>query len=159
MSDQPAFRWRRSDLALAALLLTLLVGGYFAAQYFTAHGEQNLPLSSCDLNRQDCLLELPGGGSLSLAMTPKPAPTLQPISLHVAITGRSVQSVAVDLGGAEMEMGHNRPQLTALGNGRFTGQATLPVCVTGRMLWQATLLLDTGHGVIAAPFRFTTGGR
>jgi hypothetical protein len=56
-----------------------------------------------------------------------------------------------------MNMGFNRPALAPAGPGRFAGQATLPVCVTGRMTWQATVLVEAGRTRIAVPFRFDAG--
>jgi hypothetical protein len=63
----------------------------------------------------------------------------------------------VDFAGVSMNMGFNRPALVPAGPGQFTGQATLPVCVTGRMTWQATVLVEAGRTRIAVPFRFDAG--
>jgi hypothetical protein len=65
--------------------------------------------------------------------------------------------VPVDFAGVSMNMGFNRPALAQAGPGRFAGQAVLPVCVTGRMTWQATVLIDAGSRRIAVPFRFEAG--
>ena len=152
-------RLRRGDLALAALVLALAAGSYGAARYFTSHGAINLPLSSCDLNQQACRVDLPEGGSIEVSIEPRPAPTLAPMNVRVQVAGRSLHSVKVNIAGADMEMGRNQVQLQGLGNGLFAGPVTLPVCTTRRMLWQATLYLDSEQGVIAAPFRFAAGGR
>lgn len=53
-----------------------------------------------------------------------------------------------------MNMGYNRPALAAAAPGMFVGSASLPVCVTGSMAWQATVLLETDRARIAVPFRF-----
>jgi hypothetical protein len=47
--------------------------------------------------------------------------------------------------------------LQADGEGRYSGRTTLPVCVTGRMIWQATVLADIGSRRVAVPFRFEAG--
>ena len=39
----------------------------------------------------------------------------------------------------------------------FAGDATLPVCITGGMVWQATVLIERGRERIAVPFLFDTG--
>jgi protein SCO1/2 len=55
-----------------------------------------------------------------------------------------------------MKMGYNRPLLQRQADGaRFSGQASLPVCITGSMEWQATLLVDDrqGAGRRAVPLR------
>ncbi len=55
-----------------------------------------------------------------------------------------------------MKMGLNRPRLTDGGGGHFEGEANLPVCVTGGMEWEATVIVETAGAVVAAPFRFRT---
>lgn len=152
-------RLRRSDLALAALVLALAAGSYALARYFSTRGAINLPLSTCDLNQQTCRVDLPDGGSIEVSIEPRPVPTLAPMNVRVQVNGRSLHNVKVNIAGADMEMGRNQAQLQELGNGLFAGPVTLPVCTTRRMLWQATLFLDSEQGVIAAPFRFAVGGR
>jgi hypothetical protein len=56
-----------------------------------------------------------------------------------------------------MNMGFLRPVLVAEGGGRHAAEVVLPVCVTGAMEWQATLILESPGGRIAIPFRFRTG--
>jgi len=115
------------------------------------------PDPTCDLQRQACAVRLPGGGSVELAMGTHPIPLVKPFEVLVATTGVSPSRVEIDFAGVEMGMGYNRPVLAAKGEGRFMTEAVLPVCVTGQMVWQATLLLETGHERIAIPFRFTSG--
>lgn len=158
-SASPPPRLRRSDLALAALVVAVGAGGYLLAGHFAAHGDQSLPVAACDLNAGTCQQALPGGGTLHFSINPYPVPALQPLHLQAYIDGRSVRSVSVDIAGADMEMGHQRPTLASSDGSRFSAQASLPVCTTGRMLWQATVLIDTGEGVISAPFQFAAGGQ
>ena len=42
--------------------------------------------------------------------------------------------------------------------GRFAAQVTLPVCITGAMDWQVTVLIENGGERIAIPYRFSSGG-
>ena len=69
----------------------------------------------------------------------------------------AIRVVVIDFSGVDMDMGYNRPLLQEATDGVFKGEATLPVCVTGRMTWQATVLVETGRTRIAVPFRFVTG--
>ena len=63
--------------------------------------------------------------------------------------------VEVDFAGVDMKMGYNRPLLAAAKEaGTFVGQGNLPVCITGTMIWQATVLVGSGGKNIAVPFRF-----
>jgi hypothetical protein len=56
-----------------------------------------------------------------------------------------------------MKMGYNRSQLERQsGSDRASRQASLPVCITGSMEWEATVLVDTGKAILAIPFRFVT---
>jgi hypothetical protein len=115
------------------------------------------PEPSCDLHRSPCTAALPQGGRLSLSLTPRPIPVTQPLELVVEIEGANADRVAVDFAGVDMSMGFNRTSLRAVDAHRHVGQMTLPVCVTGRMLWQATVLVEIGRTRIAVPFRFEAG--
>jgi hypothetical protein len=55
-------------------------------------------------------------------------------------------------------MGYNRVRLLKQPDGlRFAGQGDLPVCVTGAMQWQATVIVETDKATIGVPFRFFSG--
>lgn len=116
------------------------------------------PDPACNLHRQACTVALPGGGSVEFSAGTQPIPLARPFMLQLRANGIAPSRVEVDFAGLDMSMGFNRPQLAAVGDGRFAGEATLPVCVTGRMDWQATVLVETGSRRIAIPFRFATGG-
>jgi len=82
---------------------------------------------------------------------------MQPLDMVVEIEGGHADKVAVDFAGVDMSMGFNRTTLQAVDTTRHAGRTTLPVCVTGRMLWQATVLVETGRTRVAVPFRFEAG--
>ncbi|MES9903062.1 MAG: hypothetical protein ABW168_10300 [Sedimenticola sp.] len=110
----------------------------------------------CDLRAGPCSSELPGGGRITFAIEPRSIPLLKPLQLQVDVEGVPVESVAVDFVGIGMEMGFNRPKLTALSTGRFTGEGMLPVCVRDAMEWEARVLVQSEQGLAAAPYRFIT---
>lgn len=142
------------------ILALILIGviGYKLSPLLLPRADVFLaPDPACDLNRAPCTAVLPEGGRLSFALTPRPIPVAQPLDMAVDIEGPGADRVAVDFAGVDMNMGFNRQTLQATGAGKFTGQTTLPVCVTGRMLWQATVLVDIGRTRIAVPFRFDAG--
>ena len=97
------------------------------------------------------------GGKVEVAIDPRPIPALEPLRLLALASGARIEKIEIDFAGVDMKMGYNRPQLENLGDGRFAGQGNLPVCISGSMPWEATVLVDTGRGIIAAPFRFEAG--
>lgn len=111
----------------------------------------------CDLQRGACAAKLPNGGHLEFSITPRPIPLLQALRVEVTVTGVNPGKVEVDFAGASMNMGYNRSELPPTGSGRYAGEASLPVCVSGGMTWVATVLVETDRQRIAVPFRFDTG--
>lgn len=146
------------DSAMILALILIGVVGYKLSSFLMPKADLTvMPDPGCDLQRGSCLAVLPQGGRISLALTPRPIPVTAPLEMAVEIDGLGAERVAVDFAGVSMNMGFNRPSLAPKGAGRFVGQATLPVCVTGRMTWQATVLVETGSQRIAVPFRFEAG--
>lgn len=109
----------------------------------------------CDLNVSRCAVDLPDGGRLEVSITPRPIPVVKPLQIEVRVSGTSARQIELDLSGRSMDMGANRSGLVAAGDGVFRGSAMLPVCVTGRMDWRATLFVDTARGRMAARFDFS----
>ena len=146
------------DAGIVVALIFLGVAGYLLAPMLTPRTDVALPLSSCDLAKGPCSIALPGGGQVEVAISPTPIPALKPLKLLAVVSGAEVQKIEIDFAGVDMKMGYNRPQLENLGEGRFAGQGNLPVCITGRMPWEATVLIEAGRTSIAAPFRFNVEG-
>lgn len=102
------------------------------------------------------MARFPRGGTISFEIVPRTIPILSPLRLDVEIQGLDVRSVEVDFVGVEMKMGFNRIALTRMQPSHYAGQATLPVCASSRMTWEARVLIQTPDGLLAAPFRFET---
>ncbi|EXI86229.1 MAG: hypothetical protein AW11_03006 [Candidatus Accumulibacter regalis] len=145
------------DAAILLALAVLGVIGYKLAPLFGPKTDITLPLSNCKLDQQRCVATLPDGSQLEFSIEPRPIPALQPLHLQASFKGSEVRKVEVDFAGTDMKMGYNRPLLEKQPGGRFTGQASLPVCITGAMEWDATVLVDTGQSLVAVPFRFLSG--
>lgn len=141
-------------------LLLLLIGlAWQGPQLLKAWRMANrveLPLSDCDLNLGPCRATLPSGAELVLEVSPRPIPVLLPLQFKLRLSGQRADQAVVDLTGVDMEMGFNRITLRPKDDGVLEGQGSLPVCVQGRMVWQAQVLLGQ-HGEIAVPFRFASG--
>ena len=143
------------DVIGILLIAGVVVVGYKLSPLLLPKSDLTVqPDAACDLHRQACAVQLPGGGRVELAAGVQPIPMLKPFPVIVTVSGVDPAKVEVDFAGVDMNMGLNRPQLQASGNGRFVAEASLPVCVSGQMDWQATVLLDTGSERIAIPYRF-----
>lgn len=139
--------------AIAAMLLAAAIG-----YLWLPRADVSLPLvDNCRLDRQACAAALPGGGRVVVALEPVAEATAAPLRVTVSVTGARADSVEVGFQGVDMNMGSHVLRLAPAGEGRFAGETTLPVCVTGRMLWQATVLLEVGRKDISVPFRFESG--
>lgn len=146
------------DSAMILALILIGVVGYKLSPLLLPKADVLVEADpACDLHRAPCTAVLPQGGRLSFALTPRPIPVAQPLDMVVDIEGAGADRVVVDFAGVDMSMGFNRTTLRALDAHRHVGQTTLPVCVTGRMLWQATVLIEIGRTRIAVPFHFEAG--
>ena len=145
-------------VAGASLALTLGLSVYFNFKgNFEPQVTATLPLDSgCDLRAGDCRSDLPQGGSISLAVQPRSIPLLKPLQLRVATEGIDASSVEINIVGVTMNMGYNRTGLKKTGDGEFTGETTLPVCIRSKMGWEARVLVHTPEGIVMAPFQFYT---
>lgn len=95
---------------------------------------------------------------MTFSVTPNPILPLKPLQLEVSLSGAIAERVEVSFQGVAMDMGDNRSRLVGVGE-RFTGQAMLPICTTGAMLWSATVQVTTRAGSVAAPFHFEVAAR
>ncbi len=151
----------RSLLLDSAILLALIligVVGYRLSPFLAPQADITvMPEPGCDLQKQACSAQLSDDGRLVFSILPRPIPVAKPLELSVDIFGLSARQVSVDFAGVTMDMGFNRPQLHAVSAGRFTGAFALPICLTGRMTWQATVLVESERARYAIPFRFEAG--
>lgn len=137
----------------AALMLTVLARMLFLAP----SGPTLLPLDeTCSLSREACTMRLPDGGTLEISLGPRPIPLLRPLTLEIRISGSNARPVEVDFTGIDVPMAFNRVYLKPGAEGVYAAQAALPLCASGRMAWQASVLLENNQGHFLAPFRFET---
>ena len=150
----------RNALVIAVLALLLAILGVLGYKLSPrpATADEMLAVSACDPGVQACTVALVGGGQIELAIEPRPVRPLQALDLSIRITGLEARQIELDFGGRDMQMGYNRPVLAGA-DGRFTGRTTLPVCVSGSMVWIVTALVTMDSGRVAIPFRFTVAGR
>lgn len=113
---------------------------------------QELGEAGCTPIGQVCRLAAPQGG-ISLHFADGVSP-LTPFSVEVTTT-LPAEAVSVSFEMVGMDMGPNRNRLAPKGE-VWEGRAVLPVCVTGRTDWVATVEIRSGDGLFRGRFPFTT---
>ena len=144
---------------LLTLVLAVLAGGAVTVAWpilFPKVSHSLAPDPACDLRAGDCRLVFPNGEGVVFRILPRDIPLIEPIQIQVELEGLQARKVMVDFAGIGMNMGFNRPELTAVAEGRFSGTARIPVCVRKRMDWEARVMVETPEGLWVAPFRFYT---
>lgn len=141
---------------VALLLLGLIaVAGYKYREMALSTIIATAPLdSTCLLNEGPCNTTLPGGATAHFAITPQPIIATTPLQLSLQLEGVKGNHVEVHFRGESMNMGLSQFTLTQQAEGRFGGEAILPVCVRNSMMWIADVLVATPQGKVAFPFRF-----
>ena len=141
---------------LVIALVALVAYKLYPAWMPLAEHRIEAPLD-CDLNKAPCRINT-GSGWVQLGMTPLPIPLAKPFTLELQSSGVSISRVDVDFSGIGMNMGLHRPQLLPIAPGRFEAETSLPVCISGFMVWEVTLMVETSTGHLLVPFRLTTTG-
>jgi hypothetical protein len=147
------------DVIGLELIALVVVVGYKLSPMLLPKADVTVhPDPVCNLQHEACSVSLPSGGTVTLAMGTRPVPLVKPFEAQVTTGGISPARVEIDFAGIDMNMGLNRRELAARGAGSYAADVTLPVCITGNMDWQATVLIETGSERVAIPYRFSTGG-
>ncbi|MDP1735197.1 MAG: hypothetical protein Q8L44_12645 [Sulfuritalea sp.] len=146
-----------SAAMIVALIATAIIGHHFSPLLLPKADVAGMPQPGCDLQQRACSATLPNGGRIEFSITPRPIPFLQALRTEVTVSGIEASKVVVDFAGETMNMGYNRSELTASGSGHYSGETSLPVCVSGGMTWVATVIIETDRQRIAVPYRFDVG--
>ncbi|BBB30175.1 hypothetical protein [Neptunomonas japonica] len=97
----------------------------------------------CDLKQSDCKAKY-DKKSISLNVSPSFIPSMAPLTFTVVLDNIQAKTVILELKGKEMFMGINKVQLSPLPDGiTWKGTTELAVCVTGSMVWLASVLTYT----------------
>ena len=148
-------------VALAGLLLLLGFGTGYIMNSESVELDQNPDLSlpvepQCVLNEATCVRKLTPSGTIEFSIGPRPIRGASPLTFNLSVDQLDVQSAAIELKGVSMNMGSYRFDLAADGNGRFTAEGNLPVCIRGQMRWQADVWLKTRtRGLVKVSYMFT----
>ena len=139
---------------LAAAMALVVLGKML---FLAPAGPTVLPLDeTCSLSRETCSVHLPDGGTLKFTLGPRPVPMLQTLTLEIRIEGSNIRLAEVDFSGVDVPMAFNRAYPAPATDGVYTAQTMLPLCASGRMVWQASVLLEKGDDRLLVPFRFET---
>ncbi len=145
------------------LLLLLLVSGCGQSERLDKPVSHLLSDSSCDPLSSPCLSQ--SGSRVVSLFFPATIHYLQPFEMQVVATGfgpNEITRVTVSFAMSDMDMGINRFGLRKekLQNATsvYSGSGMLPVCVSGRRDWQATVELESKDSVYMAQYRLRVDG-
>jgi hypothetical protein len=110
---------------------------------------------ACDVGKTSCAADT-ALGRIELDLAPRPLPVMQPL-VAVVNASEPLDEVRLDLNGRDMDMGPNQTRLISQGPLRWQGSATIPVCLSGRMRWEATLKVRRGNRQESLRFGFDAG--
>lgn len=93
------------------------------------------------------------------SISPHPIPVSTPLTLTLTPpaetrTSKRPQAISVDLMGDNMDMGLIRIVLAPMADGRWEGNGSIPICVTGSMRWRARLHVQLDKKLIKADWVF-----
>lgn len=132
-----------APLLLAVALLAIAAAGWWLKRPPAAVAVPCAnPIAGCTFAHR--------GAAASVRFSAQPAP-LQAFGLSVRAPGARRVSAELQMKG--MDMGFNRYDLRPAGNGAFSAQVTLPVCVSGRRDWMLFVDIDGTRYVLP----FSTG--
>lgn len=132
----------RKTILLEALLIALLVAGYFSADILSFLNQKNVEYtqpSDCSLNEKECRLALKDGSILLASLEPKILPPLQAAKFTVKNDG--ADSAKAVIRGLNMEMGIYEKTFQKLPNGSFELSTMLPSCSID-MKWQIDVIVS-----------------
>jgi hypothetical protein len=121
--------------------------------------ERAAAVTDCALEKGPCSAALPGGGRVTLEISPRPIPLMTPVTVTARVTGSALAPQEVRVTGRNMDMGLQRVRFGATAGAEASGTLVLPVCSERRMLWEALLVLDRPGAVdppLGVPFHFAT---
>lgn len=149
-----ALLWALLGLLLAAVCAVAL---YRAWPLLFPDIAYSVPFDpACDLRAGPCTSAIDGDTRVSFAIEPKAIPLVKPLQLEVRLQGLDASQVEVDFSGVDMNMGFNRLRLEQTGEGAFSGEGMLPICVREAMQWEAKVLITTSRGLHSVAYRFVT---
>ncbi|WP_431685691.1 hypothetical protein [Hahella sp. NBU794] len=154
--------WVRGAVLLALVLFLASLG--LVRQWLPSSGAldidqfkniQYLKVTECTPERGQCSLPV-DAGNVSFSFGDEPIHPARAFPIRLQLHGIEAERVRVDFEGADMYMGLNQTKLTRMADGSYQGEGYLPVCITGRMLWKATIFIGRESDTLALVSEFVT---
>lgn len=143
--------------AVGAIGATVWIGIHVREDTVVAKPYEEGLRETCDLGAGPCTRPLPGGGEVTLELSPRPLRTMVSLGVRALVRdarepGGAAVSVSFSMPG--MEMGENRVKLEAAGPNAFAGSAVLVRCPSGRRMWSAAVAVLRAGGAPRDEVRF-----
>ncbi len=138
------------------LALPIVVAYKLSPILFPTPDIEVLPATGCNIVQRACPASIPGGVVALRLLAPS---TTLAGSFQVSLTTQGIvpDKVEIDFAGVDMDMGPSRTTLKPDGNGHYTAETRLPACITGAMLWRATVVLHMRGQRAIIPYAFLSG--
>lgn len=157
MSSPPRAQRHWFAAAIALAVTGSGLAGFLLWQWLqTAHRVSGVVQGECDLNRAPCRALFPGGGVLTVSVTPYPVPLAAPITVEVQLSELAAGWVEINLSSPNLTSVNARHRLTRQADGRFAAQTVLPLCANERATWTMQVTAHQRRSVHDARFRFET---
>lgn len=134
------------------LLAAAVVGAGFIAKG-VLEGMNNsshvMAVDSCSPDKDDCIINIDGENiKLSLLSAKNNFHAGETVNAVVSTSHSEWRPTQISLQGKTMYMGKNHFPLVANEHNDFINNIHFPVCITGRMTWQAIIQFDNNTSVI-----------
>lgn len=168
MNTPQALRSRRRLAVMVGILgVSILLAQLYKDQIMALVGGHpeltRITPPPCDLNRSACPLPIItpvlSEAPWTFAISPRPIPVSAPLWFTLTppkqiLSTNQPETAWVELTGDSMDMGLIRIPLEADAAGNWSGQGSVPICVTGKMRWRARLYLKLANTTVEADWLF-----
>ena len=144
---------RLRRLALFTALALLMASFYHLWRY--SQNETVPARKPCNLNEKTCSVRLPQGQKISFQITPKSAPTVQPITFTTKLTKTHADNISLTLMPLKQFSDAERLTMKNIGHSRYTVTTTLKDTDNTNQNWMAIVSINVDQQNIAIPFKFT----
>jgi hypothetical protein len=146
-------------LLFLELLVVLGIAAYFfidsADIYKFIMGDTKFYEQSkqCDLHVKPCSITIPEYGEITLEISPKEIPLMQPLVFQIYTQGELAnKTLDLNIYATNMNMGYQSLKMKKISDKVYEASVILPTCTVGGMIWRAEVVI----GNVAGAFSFKT---